>query len=160
MAGGACLQRLKSIMQLGQLPKTDPESCRAWLYGKMLYALLRYAIVGKGRFSPWGYSNCLEIHESLWREFLPPPFFPVLHHCIKKPSCDLRLGRHPYIAVCHICHKLAPFCKHDGCGTIFYPKRVVKHRSKSQDGFMGLEKRDQLSKVKSFLKYLWKFILN
>ena len=68
MAGGACLQRLKSIMQLGQLLKTDPESCRAWLYGKMLYALLRYAIVGKGRFSPWGYSNCLEIHESLWRE--------------------------------------------------------------------------------------------
>ena len=24
-------KRLKSIMQLGQLPKTDPESCRAWL---------------------------------------------------------------------------------------------------------------------------------
>ncbi len=49
-------KRLKTIMQLGQLPKTDPESCRAWLYGKMLYALLCYAIVDKGRsFSPWGY---------------------------------------------------------------------------------------------------------
>lgn len=49
-------KRLKSIMQLGHLPKTDPESCRAWLYGKMLYALLCYAIVDKGRsFSPWGY---------------------------------------------------------------------------------------------------------
>ena len=49
-------KRLKSIMQLGQLPKTDPESCRSWLYGKMLYALLCYAIVDKGRsFSPWGY---------------------------------------------------------------------------------------------------------
>lgn len=49
-------KRLKSIMQLGQLPKTDPESCRAWLYGKMLYALLCYAITDKGRsFSPWGY---------------------------------------------------------------------------------------------------------
>ena len=49
-------KRLKSIMQLGQLPKTDPESCRAWLYGKMLYTLLCYAIVDKGRFfSPWGY---------------------------------------------------------------------------------------------------------
>lgn len=49
-------KRLKSIMQLGQLPKTDPESCRAWLYGKMLYALLCYAIVDKGRFfSSWGY---------------------------------------------------------------------------------------------------------
>ncbi len=49
-------KRLKSLMQLGQLPKYDPESCRAWLYGKMLYALLCYAIVDKGRsFSPWGY---------------------------------------------------------------------------------------------------------
>jgi len=49
-------KRLKSIMQLGQLPKTDPESCRAWLYGKMLYALLCHAIVDQGRsFSPWGY---------------------------------------------------------------------------------------------------------
>lgn len=49
-------KRLKSLMQLGQLPKHDPESCRAWLYGKMLYALLCYAIVDKGRsFSPWGY---------------------------------------------------------------------------------------------------------
>ena len=49
-------KRLKSIMQLGQLPKTDPESCQAWLYGKMLYSLLCYAIVDKGRsFSPWGY---------------------------------------------------------------------------------------------------------
>ncbi len=49
-------KRLKSLMQLGQLPKTDPESCRAWLYGKMLYALLCYAIVVKGRFfPPWGY---------------------------------------------------------------------------------------------------------
>ena len=49
-------KRLKSIMQLGQLPKSDPESCQAWLYGKMLYALLCYAVVDKGRsFSPWGY---------------------------------------------------------------------------------------------------------
>jgi len=47
-------KRLKSIMQLGQLPKTDPESCRAWLYGKRLYALLCYAIVDKGRFFPHG----------------------------------------------------------------------------------------------------------
>ena len=49
-------KRLKSIMQLGQLPKADPKSCQAWLYGKMLYALLCYAVVDKGRsFSPWGY---------------------------------------------------------------------------------------------------------
>ena len=58
-------------MQLGQLPKTDPENCRAWLYGKMLYALLCYAIIDVGRsFFPWGgiYSKYLEAHESLWRE--------------------------------------------------------------------------------------------
>ena len=44
------------IAFMGQLSKTDPESCRAWLYGKMLYALLCYAIVDKGQsLSPWGY---------------------------------------------------------------------------------------------------------
>lgn len=49
-------KRLKSIMQLGQLPKHDPESCSSWLYGKMVYALLCYCIMDIGRiFSPWGY---------------------------------------------------------------------------------------------------------
>jgi len=63
-------KRLKSIMQLGQLPKTDPESCRAWLYGKMLYRFWCYAIVDKGRFFSRGdiYAKYLETHESLWRE--------------------------------------------------------------------------------------------
>ena len=48
-------KRLKSVMQLGQLPKTDPESCRAWLYGKMLYAQLCYRNRRRGAFFPWGY---------------------------------------------------------------------------------------------------------
>ena len=49
-------KRLKSILGLGHLPKTDPESSKAWLHGKMVVALLTNAIVEMGRsFSPWGY---------------------------------------------------------------------------------------------------------
>lgn len=33
-------KRLKSIVGVGHLPKHDPESCLAWLYGKMVVALL------------------------------------------------------------------------------------------------------------------------
>jgi len=49
-------KRLKSIAQLGHLPKRDPRSSRAWLYGKLLVALLsqKLARVGKA-ISPWGY---------------------------------------------------------------------------------------------------------
>lgn len=49
-------KRLKSILGLGHLPKTDPDSAKAWLHGKMVVALLADAIIEKGRFfSPWGY---------------------------------------------------------------------------------------------------------
>src|SRR6056297_685208 len=49
-------KRLKSIMGLGHLPKYDPHSCRAWLYGKLLTALLVEVLVEHARlFSPWGY---------------------------------------------------------------------------------------------------------
>jgi len=49
-------KRLKSIMGLGHLPKYDPHSCRAWLYGKLLTALLVEIMVEHARlFSPWGY---------------------------------------------------------------------------------------------------------
>jgi hypothetical protein len=48
-------KRLKSIFSLGNLPKYEDESCKAWLHGKMFVALLAQAIVDKGRFfSPWG----------------------------------------------------------------------------------------------------------
>jgi len=51
-------KRLKTILGLGHLPKTDLESSKAWLHGKMLVALLTTAIVDKGRFfSPWGYPS-------------------------------------------------------------------------------------------------------
>lgn len=49
-------KRLKSIMGVGHLPKYDPQSCRAWLYGKLLTALLVEVLVEHARlFSPWGY---------------------------------------------------------------------------------------------------------
>jgi len=49
-------KRLKSVVGLGHLPNQDPQSCRAWLHGKLLIALLVDLIVEEARlFSPWGY---------------------------------------------------------------------------------------------------------
>jgi hypothetical protein len=49
-------KRLKSLMGLGHLKKTDPASARAWLHGKLLVAMLIQAIQTAARsFSPWGY---------------------------------------------------------------------------------------------------------
>ena len=50
-------KRLKSIAQIGHVPKHHHQSSRAWLYGKLLVALLsqRLAQVGK-TISPWGYT--------------------------------------------------------------------------------------------------------
>jgi Transposase DDE domain len=49
-------KRLKSIAQIGHLPKHDEQSSRAWLYGKLLVALLCQQLAATGRnISPWGY---------------------------------------------------------------------------------------------------------
>jgi hypothetical protein len=49
-------KRLKSLAQLGHLPKSDAQSSRAWLYGKLFVALLTQKLVRTGReISPWGY---------------------------------------------------------------------------------------------------------
>jgi len=49
-------KRLKSLTQLGHLPKYDDQSARAWLYGKLFVALLTQKLVRVGReLSPWGY---------------------------------------------------------------------------------------------------------
>lgn len=51
-----CFKRLKSVMGFGHLPKYDPRSCRAWLYGKLVVALLAERMLDSAqRFSPWGY---------------------------------------------------------------------------------------------------------
>ena len=49
-------KRLKSVIGLGHLKKTDLEAARAWIHGKLLVAFLIEAlIVAAERFSPWGY---------------------------------------------------------------------------------------------------------
>ena len=49
-------KRLKTLTQLGHLPKSDDRSSRAWLYGKLFVALLAQKLMRVGRdISPWGY---------------------------------------------------------------------------------------------------------
>jgi hypothetical protein len=49
-------KRLKSIIGIGHLPKYDPDSCIAWLYGKMAVALLAERLHREAQsFTPWGY---------------------------------------------------------------------------------------------------------
>ncbi len=49
-------KRLKGIIGIGHLPKHNTRSCIAWLYGKMVVALLVERIYQEAEsFSPWGY---------------------------------------------------------------------------------------------------------
>ena len=49
-------KRLKSLLAVGHLPKHDARSSRAWLYGKLIVALLTQKLVRLGSsISPWGY---------------------------------------------------------------------------------------------------------
>ena len=49
-------KRLKSIIGLGHLKKTDVEAAKAWIHGKLLVAFLIEALIVAGeRFFPWGY---------------------------------------------------------------------------------------------------------
>ena len=49
-------KRLKSVVQLGHVPKQDDQSSRAWLYGKLFVALLSQKLARIGNdLSPWGY---------------------------------------------------------------------------------------------------------
>jgi hypothetical protein len=49
-------KRLKSLLALGHLKKTDPAGAKAWLQGKLLVACLLEALITAGeRFFPWGY---------------------------------------------------------------------------------------------------------
>jgi hypothetical protein len=50
-------KRFKQIAELGHLPQEDPVSSQAWLYGKLLVALLTEKLIQEaGAFSPWGYT--------------------------------------------------------------------------------------------------------
>jgi hypothetical protein len=49
-------KRLKSLLALGHVPKTNDDTAKAWMQGKVLVALLIEKILLEGRFfSPWGY---------------------------------------------------------------------------------------------------------
>ena len=49
-------KRFKQIADLGHLPKYDDQSSRAWLYGKLIVALLSEKLLQHANsFSPWGY---------------------------------------------------------------------------------------------------------
>jgi len=49
-------KRLKSLLHLGHLKKTDPVGAKAWLQGKLFVASLLETLIAVGeRFSPWGY---------------------------------------------------------------------------------------------------------
>jgi hypothetical protein len=49
-------KRLKQLAGLGHLPKSQDDSSRAWLYGKLFVALLTQKLIYTGRaISPWGY---------------------------------------------------------------------------------------------------------
>lgn len=51
-------KRLKQLAGLGHLPKRDPVSAEAWLYGKLLVALITDKLLAQARaFSPWGYAG-------------------------------------------------------------------------------------------------------
>jgi hypothetical protein len=59
-------KRMKTLAQLGHLPKHDDRSARAWLYGKLLVALLTQKLIRVGRdISPWGYLLPIASDQSL-----------------------------------------------------------------------------------------------
>jgi hypothetical protein len=51
-------KRLKSLAQLGHLPKADEQSARAWLYGKLFVALLTEQLIRRGQ----ALSPCSPLH--------------------------------------------------------------------------------------------------
>jgi hypothetical protein len=54
-------KRLKSLAELGHLPKYDECSSRAWIYGKLLMGLLTEKLIRYSKtISPWGYGYSLQ----------------------------------------------------------------------------------------------------
>lgn len=57
-------KRLKSIIGLGHLRKTDLEGAKSWLHGKLLVAFLIEALIAAGeKFFPWGYPISPELQK-------------------------------------------------------------------------------------------------
>jgi hypothetical protein len=50
-------KRLKSLLAMSAVPKTDEESARCWMQGKLLESLLIERLLEQSRaLSPWGYA--------------------------------------------------------------------------------------------------------
>jgi hypothetical protein len=63
-------KRLKSLVQLGHVPKHDDCSSRPWVYGKLLVALLTQKLIRIGQdISPASISSRPQGPPSPWREF-------------------------------------------------------------------------------------------
>ncbi|MGA7765529.1 MAG: transposase [Candidatus Sulfotelmatobacter sp.] len=63
-------KRLKSLAQLGHVPKHDDRSSRAWVYGKLLVALLTQKLIRIGAIFPPGATYSQRTRPtSPWREF-------------------------------------------------------------------------------------------
>ncbi len=71
-------KRLKSIIGLGHLRKTDLTGAKAWVHGILLVAFLMEALILAGeRFFPWGYPISQEVSKeslSLERSVIHAPF--------------------------------------------------------------------------------------
>lgn len=64
-------KRFKQIAAFGHLPKYDDQSSKAWLYGKLLVALLVEKLIAyAGAISPWRSES---EEEALFREDIPEP---------------------------------------------------------------------------------------
>ncbi len=56
-------KRFKSLARLGHFPKSEDESAKAWLYGKLLVALLAEKVIRHATsVSPWGYDMAPQPH--------------------------------------------------------------------------------------------------
>lgn len=65
-------KRLKSLLQLGQLPKQDPDSARAWLQLKLLLALLIERLCHQARFFSPGVMDLSVSRWRAWQEMAEP----------------------------------------------------------------------------------------
>lgn len=75
-------KRFKQIANLGHLPKYDPESAKAWLYGKLFTALLtEKLIVHADAISPWRSEN--EEEEEKSSEISMEGVLFYVSHCIE-----------------------------------------------------------------------------
>jgi Transposase DDE domain len=74
-------KRLKSLAQLGHLPKADEQSARAWLYGKLFVALLTEQLIRQGQ----ALSPCRSPHAA---EGTPLSLARVCVRIAPDPTCN------------------------------------------------------------------------